>query len=240
VANDTFFGIAASLGISLDALIAANPGIDARSLSPGTQLVIPNGQQAVLTTALPTITPVQTNSQAPSCYTNVNGELWCFVMVINDGNLALENVTGVVSLLAANGSVLASLEAVPPLNVVPVGAQMPLVAYSDDAPANWATAQAQILTAFNLPNGDEHYLDVQSIDYSTNIADSGVAARMQGSLTVSGNPQSIWVLAVAYDSAGNVVGVRRWESETELNFDMWVYSLGPAIAQVELIAEARP
>jgi hypothetical protein len=55
----------------------------------------------------------------------------------------------------------------------------------------------------------------------------------------SGNAATIWVLAVAYDDAGNVIGVRRWESETETEFSFLVYSLGPEIADVDLLVEVR-
>ena len=50
----------------------------------------------------------------------------------------------------------------------------------------------------------------------------------------------VWVLAMAYDAEGNVVGVRRWEGLGETQFDFWVFSLGPEIAEVKLLVEARP
>jgi hypothetical protein len=46
---------------------------------------------------------------------------------------------------------------------------------------------------------------------------------------------------VAYGEDGQVVGFRRWESAgDEDEFEFWVYSLGPEIARVELLVEARP
>jgi hypothetical protein len=54
------------------------------------------------------------------------------------------------------------------------------------------------------------------------------------------------VLATAYDAAGEVVGIRRWESPDALKaqapvaFDFSVSSLGPAISKVDFLAEARP
>jgi hypothetical protein len=47
-------------------------------------------------------------------------------------------------------------------------------------------------------------------------------------------------MAVAYDSAGKVVGVRKIETRGELGFQVMVYSLGEAIDQVEILAEIRP
>jgi hypothetical protein len=240
VANDTFFGIAVSFNVSLEALIAANPGLDPRALAPGTEIVIPTGSEVAQSTALPNTTPVVSATEKVDCYTSAANELWCFVLVENSGDDLLENVTGQVQILAADGSLLAQLEAVPPLDILPAHEQMPLVAYSENAPAGWTAAQAQILTAFDLSSQNEIYLPIASIDFQQTRTASDLAARIQGSVTINGNPDLVWVLAVAYDSKDNVVGVRRWEGASELNFDFWVYSLGPAIAEVKLLAEARP
>jgi hypothetical protein len=65
-------------------------------------------------------------------------------------------------------------------------------------------------------------------------------------LTGTGTANTLWVLASAFDSAGNVVGVRRWESAAALSaaaplsFDFQVSSVGPGIARVEFLTEARP
>jgi hypothetical protein len=61
----------------------------------------------------------------------------------------------------------------------------------------------------------------------------------------NGTANTLWVLATAYDAAGNVVGVRRWDSPSALtaaaavSFDFLVSSLGPGIEQVEFLAETR-
>jgi hypothetical protein len=65
-------------------------------------------------------------------------------------------------------------------------------------------------------------------------------------LNGSSPANTLWILAAAYDPDGNVVGVRRWESDAVLKadapvlFDFPISSLGPGITRVELLAEARP
>ena len=61
------------------------------------------------------------------------------------------------------------------------------------------------------------------------------------------NPASlVWVAAVAYDDAGRVVGVRRWESTAGispgggLQFAFEVSSLAGEIEKVDFVVEARP
>lgn len=240
VQNDTLFAIAARFNITLDALLAANPGLNPLALAPGAQLLVPTGAGAA-TTPLPQITPVAANIRPPLCYSSAAGELWCLVLVVNDGTQPMENVTGFVRLLSAAGEQLQTLEAVPPLNLLPVGAAMPLMAYAANPPANWASAQAEIASAFWVQGDDDLYVSVDRIDFGWGTAaDDPAAARVQGQVSLAGQASSLWVMAVAYDAAGQPVGVRRWESNGETGFDFWVYSLGADIADVQVVAEARP
>jgi hypothetical protein len=56
----------------------------------------------------------------------------------------------------------------------------------------------------------------------------------------------VWVVAIAFGPDKRTVGVRRWEQEAQLipevpiSFEISLFSLGPAIEQVEILAEARP
>jgi hypothetical protein len=56
----------------------------------------------------------------------------------------------------------------------------------------------------------------------------------------------VWVAATAYDAAGSVVGVRRWESNVALTaggatpFEFLLSSIGGRIARVDFAVEARP
>jgi len=78
---------------------------------------------------------------------------------------------------------------------------------------------------------------------------SGRTARVTGQAMpemLDGRVNTLWILGVAYDAYGNVVGVRRWESTApvaggvSLAFDFTVSSMGPGIERVELLVEARP
>lgn len=241
VQNDTLFAIAARFNITLDALLAANPGINPQALSPGAQLLVPSGAGAS-TTPVPQITPVPASMHQPRCYSTAAGELWCLVLVINDGEQPMENVTGFVRLLSADGAEMALIEAVPPLNLLPVGAAMPLVAYSASPPANWASAQAEIVSAFWVQSDEALYVGVDSVDFGWNAsAEDPAAVRVQGQVSLAGQASSLWVMAVAYDAAGQPVGVRRWENSSgETGFDFWVYSLAAEIADVQVVVEAHP
>ncbi|MGH2581852.1 MAG: LysM peptidoglycan-binding domain-containing protein [Anaerolineales bacterium] len=239
VEGDTLFTIAARLEIELDELLAANPDVDPRFLSPGTQLLIPSGLG--IGTALPPIpTPVPVALPSPECFATSAGELWCFVLIENNRGEALENIIASVYLLSSNGELLTSTEAFPPLNLLRSGQAMPLIAYFDEPPPAWVTANADLHSSFAVANPEEHYLDVEFGQTNIEISESGLAAQISGGLEIeaSSQPGIIWVLAVAYSEDGEVVGVRRWEGDREYKFDFWVYSLGPKIFEVQLLVEA--
>jgi len=193
------------------------------------------------TTPLPQITPVPVAARPPRCFASQAGELRCLVLVQNDGQLPLENVTGYVRLRDASGNTLADAEAVPPLNLLPVGAAMPLIASFSVAPAGWASAQAEITSAFAVQEDQAQYVRVQSVNFSWEAtAPAAQAAHVRGRVELAGSASSVWVLAVAYDAGGEPVGMRRWESAGQTEFDFWVYSLGPQISDVQVVAEAHP
>jgi LysM repeat protein len=242
--GDTMFSIAASLELSLDALLAANPDVDPRFLNPGTEVIIPSGSQISSTAApaLPSPTPVPVTRAGTSCYISALNELWCFLTVANEGEQTLENLIGVVDLVSESGEVIEGLEAVPPLNLLPRGMQMPLVAYLNEAPSGWVGTNSRLQSAYYVSNDSEAYLDTELEEIDVDISATGSSARVLGRVQIGGGQaEIIWVLAVAYDTTGNVVGVRKWEgSGSENEFYFFVYSLGEEIARVELLAEARP
>jgi hypothetical protein len=142
--------------------------------------------------------------------------------------------------LDGEGETLATIDAIPMLNMLAPGETMPLVAYIQVAPEDWASARGQVVSAY-LVSGADYYLQATLNETQIEISDSGLAAQITGRLSVGETaPGTAWVLAVGYASDGAVVGVYRWVRQQQDAFDFWVYSLGPKIATVDLLVEARP
>jgi hypothetical protein len=177
----------------------------------------------------------------PVCYLSAAAELWCFLAVSNPLDTAVENLTAVIQLLSSDGDVLETLDATPPLNLLAAGEAMPLVAYSPDPPEGWTTARGQLQSSYVLDPQSDYYLIAALEETNIDISPDRLAARVVGRVEIQGGEAgTLWVLALAYDDAGNVIGVRRWESQGQTDFDFRVYSLGPSIAEVGLLVEARP
>lgn len=247
VANDTMLGIALQYSVSLEALSAANPGVDPRFLSVGTDLIIPIGEGN--SGLLPSPTPVDVVFEAPSCYPTAPGGLWCFILVGNDQPADLENLSGFIRLYSSEGEVVANQEVNALMNFLPAGRQIPLLTFFTPIVPAWEFAEGSILSAIRVSDGGARYLPGVVEDLIVEIDAQGMHADIRGTVSLSGDTLSaslVWVVAVAYSVDGSVVGVRRWENEPSIlvedaiSFEMQVFSLGPTIASVDVLVEARP
>jgi LysM repeat protein len=245
IEGDTLIGIAGRYGITPEKLLAANPGVLAAALSVGTKLIIPAGNA---TPAGPVPTPVPLPVQQARCWTETDGGLWCFAMLSNQFGDTMENISAQFTLLDVGGHELASATSFGLLDILPSGASMPLAVHFPPSEKTEFSVQVKVLTAIRLLPGDVRYLPVNIENTLVSMDAAGRIAQVTGQviLTGSGTANSTWVLATAFDVAGNVVGVRRWESispiaaGTPITFDFQVSSVGPSINRVDFLAEARP
>jgi len=246
-AGDTLSEIAERFGVSLDALREANPNVSPNSMSIGLELKIPS--DPANPTGASTSTPVPAPVKQIECYPTADKGMWCFVLVHNDMADTLENISAQVTLIDADGREFLSAQAFSPLNILPSGASLPLMIFFPPVIPADAQAQAQILTGIRLSKGDSRYLPATLHNTLVQVDSSGRYAQVSGMVRlpeVSMPAGLIWIAAVAYDKSGRVVGVRRWESTTELasggstQFAFGVSSVAGEITRVEFVVEARP
>jgi hypothetical protein len=246
ILGDTLAAIADRYGVSLETLLAANPGIQPTALTVGTQLIIPTNS---LQTSVPALTPAPVPVRQAKCWPETTGGLWCFALVQNEFAETLENISAQFTLLDENSNELASQTAYAPLDILPPGAFMPLGVHFPAPVNSQAVPRAQVLTAIRLLPGDARYLPVMLENTLVSVDAGGRSAQVSGRVlltTLDGRAATLWVLAVAYDEAGNLVGFRRWDSGEplaggeSLTFDLLLSSMGTEIDRVEFLTEARP
>ncbi len=245
--GDTLGQIADKFNVQLDVLMAANPDIDPNGMSVGTTLKIPSNPKNLTGEATPT--PVPFPVEQIACHHTMDRGLWCFVLVRNDSSDLMENITAQVTLLDANGQSLASQTALLPLNILGPNGSLPLsVFFAPEVPLD-AKPQVQILTAIRLLPGDPRYLPATIQNSLVQVDWSGFSAQVNGQIHLPANSKlasEVWVAAVAYDGAGEVVGVRRWESSAGIKpggripFSFLVSSIAGKIERVDFAVEARP
>lgn len=245
--GDTISSIALQFGVSMDDLMAANPETSPSAMSVGQVINIPSDPENL--SGEPTPTPAAFTIREIECYPTADQGMWCFVLVHNDFPHFMENVSAQVTLVDANNTAITSQTALLPLNILPPNTSLPLtVFFPPEIPAA-AKPQVQVLTAIRLLPDDERYLPATIHNTLVQVNADGRSARVNGQvlLPTDAKPASqVWVTGTAYDEAGRVVGVRRWESNAALSpggsltFEFMVSSLGGEIERVEFAVEARP
>jgi len=246
-AGDTISSIALRFGVSMDDLQTANPEISPNAMSVGLVINIPSNPENP--SGEPTPTPAAFTIQQIECFPTADQGMWCFVLAHNDFPDFVENVSAQVTLVGADSTVLASQTALLPLNILPPDTSLPLTVFFPPEVPPDAMPQVQVLTAIRLLPGDERYLPASINNTLVQVNAEGRSARVNGQVLLPAGVQAasqVWVTGTAYDMAGRVVGVRRWESNAGLSqggvipFEFMVSSLGGPIERVEFAVEARP
>lgn len=247
VENDTLTGIAFRYSVPLDDLITANPGLDPSFLTIGMTLTVPLEGAEVST--LPTATPIPMNLQLPVCYRRPDQKLQCLVEVENPQPFAVENVALQVSLLSAEGDILGTLSAVPPLNWIPSGKSVVVSAVFPSTPDQAFRPEASLLTVIPLEAESQRYLEADIQVQEARFYLDAAQVQLQGTISLSAEqPEAsiVWILALAYDENDQIVGFRKWVGQESLaaegmmDFEMSVYSLGPSIQRFDIVTEIRP
>lgn len=252
--DDTMSQIAEKFNVPLDALLAANPGVDPNAMPVGQTLKIPSNPKNPSDESTPT--PVPFPVEQIACHPTSDRGMWCFVLVYNDSSDFMENVTAQVTLVDPNGQTVASQMALLPLNILPPKESLPLSVYfAPDVPPD-VKPQVQILTAIRLLPSDQRYLPATIQNTLVQVDWSGLSAQVSGQVALPSGGKSasvVWIAAVVYDEMGRVVGLRRWESNAgnpphfaglaaggSLPFSFMISSMAGKIGRVEFAVEARP
>lgn len=243
--GDTLSKIAQKFGISVDALLAANPGIQPAQLSVGQTITIPSASENPV--SAPLSTPVPADLSPVSCFPAAGG-LTCLAPVHNSNAEALENVNVEVTIFGADGRPIGQQAAILPLDILQPGQTLPAAVYFPGiSSANYALSR--LLASTLLAAEDKRYVETLLKDTLVSIDWNGNSAQVTGQVGLAEGEQPaklIWVAAIAYDSRGQIVGFRRWDWKGSIQpgefqpFALSVYSEGPAIDHVELQMEARP
>jgi len=245
--GDTISSIALKFGVSMDDLQTANPEISPNAMSVGQVINIPSNPDNP--SGEPTPTPAAFTIQQVECYSTEDQGMWCFVLIHNDFSDFVENVSAQVTLVDTDNRVLASQTALLPLNILPPNTSLPLLVFFPQEIPPDAKPRVQVLTAIRLLPNDERYLPATINNTLVQVNADGRSAHVNGQVLLPNNAAAasqVWVTGTAYDGAGRVIGVRRWESSTGLSaggnlpFAFMVSSLAGRIERVEFAVEARP
>jgi LysM repeat protein len=243
-------GIATRYQVKIKDLREANPEIDPRMIPIGTVLIIPSGnpeQDAYQPTDIPT-PAVTLRTGAPQCFPDRAGGAWCLMDVVNDSGNVVEDISADFVLSGAVDSEPQTRTAFGLLTQLADKAAFPLAVYFSSTPPQPWQINTRLRTAFPVSDASDRYLQFSLENATAEITKDGQSAEIKGIVTLKGDQSdanTIWVAAAVYNSAGQPVGVRRWESQvglesgSALTYQFNVYSLDGPIQRVEVQAETR-
>lgn len=248
--NETLLGIASQYGVSLDALITANPGVNPRFLSIGQSLVIPGADGAPITSLFPTPTPIPVRLSEVSCYRTPSDSLWCLVTAANPTDAPLEGLSALITLVSEDGQILVSAMAYAPIDLVSAGLPVVLAAFVPPPAPDYGRAEAFLDSAVPVGQGEGRYvnLELTSVEKKPGM-DRKIWNVAGGVALAEGSPAGmlrIAVLIMGLDSQNRVVGYSQREMEADLQpgieipFEATVFTLGPEITSVEILTQGKP
>jgi hypothetical protein len=233
--------IAYQFGVKLEDLLAANPKVDPHYMGEGLKLVIPLSGE--VPEVLSTPTPVPMLAEQARCYRTGDGGAWCIMGLQNNQGTSLENLSVWIGLYNNQAENIANQTAFAPLNILRPGSTIPIMAYFEPPLPDVFQVQSEVLSASTVPVDDQRYLNSQVKVDTVDLSPDGGEATVSGEVVFADNSAALsqlWVLAVAYDRSGNIVGARKWKSAGEKEFEFTVFSVAGAIDHVEMLSEARP
>ncbi len=242
--GDDMFGIAYWYGITLEQLKTLNPTVNPNAMGVGTVLLLPNATPTPPTPNAPGATTAPLVISQPVCYPTAAGGLWCFALVKAPADAGAESVSATFRLVDISLQTVAAQAAYLPLDVIPAGASLPLAVHFAPPLAGGLLPVVELASALPLAADDPRYLDPVDFQPQVSVDSSGNWAEVSGTLALAaGGPAQVRLLAVAYDSTGQLVGFRRWDDPNPLSagsphdFILVVYSAGPAVHSVQVAVE---
>jgi LysM repeat protein len=245
--NDSFLAIALAFGLSREELLAANPELNPDLLSIGQQLLIPAPGGEATATPIPTPTPLPLDVAEPLCFPSASGGLWCLLSVTNTTGESVEGLSGWVTLVDAGGTALVTAPVYPPLNLLPADKSMVLSAYLPPPAPGYSRAAGALTMAVPVQEAEKRYPPLDwSVTNNQPAADRRsweVDVRVGMPASTSGSPR-VAVAVLAFDARGQGIGFTKWEPDAALRpgegtlAHLVVYSLGPQIERVDVLAEA--
>ncbi len=251
--QDDMFGIALRYGVSLEALKTANPTVLPNWMGAGMQLLIPLTPQPGVSPSptvifTPTPTALYSKLHDPLCYPDGLGGLTCFVLVENNTDADLENVGGVLALTDLGTGNVRRQSGIMLLNLLKADTAQPIIVYLEQSDLDNAEISFVVDVAFPVAADDTRYVAIEILEPQIEFSEDKNRASIHGKLQLKEGEQpaeSVWILAVGYNSDGEVVGVRRWESQSvleadeQIDFNLNLFSMRGELQRVDLLVEAR-
>lgn len=241
--GETISSVALRYGLDTGTVLAANPDLNPRALTVGTEIIVPIGDTASQIGLVSE--PLGLDVGSTECIPTFEKGLWCFVEVENALEQASTVVVVSISLTDPTGNNFRKMNVPLLLHKIEPGQTIPVVAYFAPPMPDGVTATAELISALPLSESRRSFLPAAIVNDKVDLA--GRTALVSGEVEINGEPGDsvmLRVAAMAYDASGRLVAARRMEREITLepgnaaDFSIQLFSFGVSIANVIIYAEA--
>lgn len=234
------WSIAARFKVTLPMLQAANPGVDLNFLKEGAELIIPPPVDTP-SPILYTPTPVTLSISPVRCYPTVEKDLWCLVNISNQQSHDVYYLSGEFRLAA--GDQVYSKTPAGLADRLPAGERIPLIAFFKGPIPYPFQADFSLISAFTAEQVNVVPLFVENL--SIEIDTDGLWATVEGEIINPGGAAVLPAVIISAYQGELPAGIRKLELTEPIQpggrvpFREEVYTTGPRIDQVDVLAEGR-
>jgi LysM repeat protein len=243
--NDMLGPIASRFGISVDALMAANPGVQPELLRIGQVLIIPGA--AIPTTSSIAAAPIGVQIGPARCFPQSSGAVWCLALATNPTSEPATNIS--VSLIIFGNppqAALAEQTIELPLRFLQAGESIALAAFFSPAEAKGILASAQIRTA--VASTADMLIPVEITRKDSVAREDGIEVTVDFRIGAGKLPvlHRMDAVLTVLDAQGMPIGMRvyrqtgEWRPGQEDQLRMRAFTLGGTAVSYQISLEAHP
>ncbi|MCK5634962.1 MAG: LysM peptidoglycan-binding domain-containing protein [Anaerolineales bacterium] len=247
--GETLMEIAFRYGVQFDNIILANPEIDPNLLRIGEKIRIPGPEGEPVDILLPTPTPIPVHIKTSGCYESPSLTFVCLISVSNTEEFMVAGVSAQIALHDLEGQIFDNQIVYSPINQIPSGQEIPLIAIFDHRPPEYSGFLVELLSAVQVADLTEELPSIDGFETRTIYKAGNRLAEVSGKFSITfheGEEFLVRIVGVALDAKGEPIGMNIWEelvnssNSEETEYRLSIFSLGPEIADISIHPEVTP
>jgi LysM repeat protein len=244
--GETLLEIAFRYGVQFDDIVLVNPQIDPNLLRIGEEIRIPGSDGEPVEILLPTPTPIPVHIKTLGCHESPSLVFICMVSITNNEEFMVAGVSAHITLHDRDGRILDNQIVYAPINQIPTGQEIPLIAIFDRKPSGYSGFHVDLLSAVQVADLIDELPEIDVLDTRTIYEAERRLAEVSGRLSIAaheGDEFLVRVVGVVFDAKGEPIGMNVWEERIdsanieEIEYRFSIFSLGPEIAGINIYPE---
>lgn len=208
-AGDTLLAIAIARRTTVDEIRNLNPDVRPEALQIGQMIELPPPATAVAQQTANTPVPLQVRVKQVAAYRTPVGSLWLLGEVVNEGNVAAENIRLEVWLTAADGTPLTAVSGWVAAPIIPAGAVAPFALLVNEPPADFEYPVVAVVGGQSVVDLGTRSLGVVVTEQEMVVDGGGVVVNGRIQNSTETTLDQVLLIATLYDAQGRVSGLQQ-------------------------------